>query len=122
MIVPNTTEYFDRYLYRYRAQPLRTIDGDTVVVLVDTGFYGRQEVHVRLEGYNAPEVHEDGGRAATLRLAAALTTGTGAWPLRLVSTQKETIVAQQMSFARYVGRIYVCSPSGDLVDVVELIS
>lgn len=42
--------------YVYRATVLRVIDGDTIVVLVDLGFHTRRKIHLRLDGYDAPEI------------------------------------------------------------------
>ncbi len=42
--------------YRYRATVLRVIDGDTIVALVDLGFHTSREIHLRLDGYDAPEI------------------------------------------------------------------
>ena len=43
-------------MYTYRAKLLRVIDGDTVDMQVDFGFYLGQRWRLRLAGLNAPEV------------------------------------------------------------------
>ena len=45
--------------YRYRATCLRVVDGDTLVIRVDLGFNCKIDVHARLAGVNAPELHGD---------------------------------------------------------------
>lgn len=41
---------------------LRVIDGDTLKLLLDTGFGGREEPHCRLQGIDAPEKNTEAGR------------------------------------------------------------
>ena len=43
-------------MYTYRAKLARVIDGDTVDMLVDFGFYLEQRWRLRLKDLNAPEV------------------------------------------------------------------
>lgn len=54
--------------YRYQAQVVRIIDGDTVEVCVDLGFKLRYYVHVRLAHVNAPELSTMAGRDARTEL------------------------------------------------------
>jgi endonuclease YncB( thermonuclease family) len=104
---------FDAHLYHYAATCLRVVDGDTFVALVDCGFGVRREIHVRITGYDAPELH---GPTAEAGLAARtelnLHFGFGA-PLRL-QTRKDSA-----SFERYLARVYV-QRHGELVDVADL--
>lgn len=44
--------------YRYSAEVLRIIDGDTVEVSLDFGFQLRQRVSLRLAGINTLELHD----------------------------------------------------------------
>lgn len=44
-------------LYRYRVDPVRVIDGDTIVVDVDLGFWIRMRETVRLSGIDTPEIY-----------------------------------------------------------------
>lgn len=43
-------------MYQYTAQLIRVIDGDTIVVDVDLGFYLRQEMILRLRSIDTPEL------------------------------------------------------------------
>lgn len=119
----NTSDFDRDLLWRYRALPLKIIDGDTCTLLCDVGYGARYEVHLRIAGLNAPELNEPGGFAARVRLATLLPTwspGTG-WPLRVVSTQRETVVSEVRSFERFVGDLYVCQPDGSLKNLKELL-
>ncbi len=108
-------------LWRYRALALRVIDGDTLTVLADSGYYGRHEVHIRLAGFSAPELREVGGTAARRALADVLTTADAVpWPLRVISRQRETVVSEVRSFERYVADVLIVR-DGVLVDVTTLL-
>ena len=43
-------------VYQYKAQVARVVDGDTVYVDVDLGFYLRQMMKLRLRSINTPEI------------------------------------------------------------------
>jgi endonuclease YncB( thermonuclease family) len=44
-------------LYEYKAKVERVVDGDTLDVQVDLGFFITHKVRVRMLGYNARELH-----------------------------------------------------------------
>lgn len=46
-------------MYKYNAKVVRWIDGDTVIVDIDLGFYVTVQQKVRLLRINAPELHGD---------------------------------------------------------------
>lgn len=117
----NAADFDRQLLWRYRARPLGVHDGDTLTVLCDTGYHGRHEAHIRLAGFSAPELNEPGGIEAKFRLIDALPFADKGWPLRVVSLQRETVVSEVMSFARYVGDVYIVQPDGGLLDVKELL-
>lgn len=52
--------------YTYRANLVRVIDGDTVVLDVDCGFHMRIKASFRLFGINAPEMRGDTLEAAKI--------------------------------------------------------
>lgn len=116
-------ESFDRgLLWRYRAQLLSIHDGDTVTLLADTGFRGRHEVKLRIAHIWAPELSMEGGELAMLRLTdiLALRDWTQRWNLRVVTHQRETVVAEITSFERYVGDLYVVETNtGNLINVAQ---
>lgn len=109
------------HLWRFRASLVRVIDADTAVLLADLGFFARYEVRVRLLNFSAPESNTLEGKLGAVRLRAALLRGAGDWPLRVVTHQRETIVAETRSFERFVGEILVAQSSGELTNVVELL-
>ena len=43
--------------YRYRAELDRVVDGDTLDVVIDLGFYIRIKERIRLEGMDTPEIY-----------------------------------------------------------------
>jgi len=51
--------------YRYRAEIVRWVDGDTVDVVVDLGFKIQTKQRLRLFGVNTPERGKPGFREAT---------------------------------------------------------
>ena len=42
--------------YRYRAELDRVVDGDTLDVVIDLGFYIKIKERIRLEGVDTPEL------------------------------------------------------------------
>lgn len=115
-----TPEEFDAALWHYRAQVVRVIDGDTVVLLADTGFHGRHEVHVRIADLNAAELSEPGGQEARLKLTTALGWLTVGWPLRVATRRRETVMTEVQSFERYVADVFVMD-RGDLLNVKDIL-
>lgn len=98
-------------MWTYRALVLRVLDGDTVRLLVDLGFYARQQVDLRLKDVAAPELNQPGGPEAREFVATWLaSTPRLDWPL-VVTTEVTHAVepTQTRTFARYVGDIW----SGD---------
>ena len=59
-------------LYHYRAEVVRVVDGDTVVMDVDLGFSIKRREKLRLKYINAPELSTDAGPAAKDFLAGIL--------------------------------------------------
>lgn len=119
----NVDEFDRALLWHYRAYLLRVIDGDTFVAMVDTGFFGRHEVHIRLADVDAPEINDEGGFDARDALENALEPDgvpQPLWSLRIVTQQRETIVSEVRSFERYVATVYVVE-ANDLVNVRTLL-
>lgn len=115
-------EAFDRErLWHFRAAVWRVIDGDTFVALTDGGFKGAAMPHIRIAGYNAPEMSAPGGHAAKTLLARTIPTfgsyADGQWPLRIVSHQRETVVREIQTFERYVADVYIIDREGRLQSV-----
>jgi hypothetical protein len=97
-------------VWEYRASPIVAVDGDTVRLLVDLGFYARHQIDLRLLDVSAPELRDSGGVEARDHVTAWLRTVALpglAWPL-LVRTQttKVTEPTERQTFTRYIGDIY----------------
>ena len=95
-------------MWDYRAQLLRIDDGDTIVILADQGFSGRQEEAIRLAGVSAPELRDPRGaesKAFTQAWAGQLMLMR--WPLYVV-TQPNTNPepTERRSFVRYIGTVF----------------
>ncbi len=119
----NATTFDRTCLWQYRAQLLRVIDADTAVLLIDTGFGGRHEVHLRIADLDGPERNTPEGPLAAQRLLGALwSAAETAWPLRVISRQRERVVSEVRSFERFVGDLYVTNAKGELTDVKDLLS
>jgi len=92
--------------YTYAARLDRVIDGDTAVLLIDLGFNCSTTQHVRLKGYNAPELY--GPNASKAHQAKHELTGLLAGRQLIVTTTK----AFSQSFARYIGEVYFTTDTG----------
>jgi micrococcal nuclease len=86
-------------VYRYRAEVIRVIDGDTFVARVDLGFGVRIDITVRVRDYNAPELRAPGGAEAKARAVDVL--GKTRFIVTL-QTYKD-----QQTFARWVAHVWV---------------
>jgi endonuclease YncB( thermonuclease family) len=87
-----------RPAYRYACSLLRAIDGDTWVMRIDAGFHVHVETHVRLLGWNCPELREPLGLAAKLMAEHLLVTA----PQVIIETEKD-----EQTFGRWLGRIWI---------------
>lgn len=96
-------------MWEYRASPIEALDGDTIRLLVDVGFYARHEIDLRLLDVWAPELDDPGGQEARQFAQTWLETRTLAlaWPV-LVRTQttKVTEPTEKRSFTRYIGDVF----------------
>jgi hypothetical protein len=95
-------------VWEYRARSLKVLDGDTVRLLVDLGFYTFRRIDLRLLEVGAPELHEPGG-VETRDYVEQWIHDAGAgldWPL-LIRTQITKLVepTERQSFTRYIGDI-----------------
>lgn len=62
-------------MYEYKASVVRVVDGDTVLLDMDLGFYTYVRMSCRLAGLNCRELNEPGGSAAKTYLASLLPIG-----------------------------------------------
>lgn len=96
-------------MWDYRAAATKVLDGDTVRLIVDLGFYAHHRVDLRLLDVYAPELRDPGGPEATVfveRWLASVPNVSRAWPLH-VTTQTTLVTepSERMTFTRYVGTI-----------------
>ena len=81
--------------YKYRAEVVRVVDGDTVDATVDLGFNLKLSARFRLLGINAPEKNTKEGKESLARLAVLLPVGSSV----VVQTTKD----KKEKFGRYLG-------------------
>lgn len=96
-------------MYEYRACPNRVVDGDTIDLLVDVGFYMTATLRFRVLGIDTPELRRGtaeqkvAGKAAKVRVEELMKEAleySGPWPLR-IRTEKAD------SFGRWLATIYI---------------
>jgi hypothetical protein len=95
-------------MFDYRAQLVNVADGDTLTILADQGFSGRQEEAIRLAGVSAPELRDPGGpECAAFTQAWMGQLQLRRWPLYVMTepnTNPEPV--ERRSFVRYIGTVY----------------
>lgn len=103
-------------LYHYRANLVRVIDGDTILVDVSLGMLVYRRTSIRIRGINAPELFSgedrDAGAASRDHLTELLTNARdGTLSLQTYKDGK--------SFDRYVADVFYVDALGEWVDVGE---
>lgn len=63
-------------MYTYEAKVIRVVDGDTVDLDIDLGFYTRVIKRIRLSFINAPERHTDLGKRSKDFLLKSIPEGS----------------------------------------------
>jgi micrococcal nuclease len=86
--------------FRYAAQFIRAVDGDTIIVNIDLGFRLHLETPLRLLGVNSPEKNTAAGKAA-MAWTAAWCRDTG--PLTLESAKPGDYGDK---YGRYLATVY----------------
>lgn len=88
----------------YRAKATRVIDGDTIEVIIDNGFYNRRVERFRLLDVNCPEMkaptHEAGleAKSYTSKWLSVIEPGNE-WPLIVQSVKAD-------SFGRFLATVW----------------
>ncbi len=114
--------------YRYDARCVRVVDGDTMDLDVDLGFYVTHRIRVRLLGIDTPELRSsdpsERDRARDASLVAAnwlargelISDGRGGW--RPLDVSRPLVVETEKTgkFGRWLARIW---REGDDVDLAE---
>jgi hypothetical protein len=97
-------------MWDYRAALIKVVDADTMHLLIDTGFHGRQEVELRLASVSAPELSQPGGTETRTFVGEWFLYNSSAimrWPWRVqtqINTNPEPI--ERRSFTRYIGWLH----------------
>ena len=90
--------------WRYEAQLIRVIDGDTVDAMIDLGFSTHRSIRIRFYGINTPEsrtrdkAEKKRGKAATARLIEILAENDDAFVVQSLGVGK---------YGRCLGVLYV---------------
>jgi len=63
-------------MYTYKAKVTKIVDGDTIDVDIDLGFYIRVTKRIRFSFINAPERYTDAGKQATSFLNSTIPVGS----------------------------------------------
>ncbi len=120
---------FDDALWTYRGRYIRTIDGDTILALVELPFNIRVEMHIRLAGFSAPERYTPEGKVASERVRSLFASDrySGAmleqkfWPLRIRTLRRDD-GGETKSFERFVAETWLCSEDGTMTNLVDLLA
>jgi len=94
-------------MWDYRAKLLEVVDGDTLNLLIDTGFSGRVEEAIRLKDVFAPEKNQPGGKEVKGFVAWWLGNSMNSalkWPLQVYTRPNTKLEPDEIrTFTRYVG-------------------
>jgi len=91
-------------MYEYKAEVLRWIDGDTLLVEVDLGFYVKKVEKVRLARIDAPEM--DSEVAYQIRKAKSARSKAKKFCPEGAMITLKTEKAERDRYARYIGEVF----------------
>jgi endonuclease YncB( thermonuclease family) len=99
-------------MWTYRAALITVIDGDTLRLLIDTGYHGRVEEDIRLLAVSAPETYQPGGQETTVYVSDWMHALEDLrWPLQVVTVPNRNLEPdERRTFTRYLGTV------SDIVD------
>lgn len=104
-------------LWTFRARPVRIIDGDTLDVVIDQGFYTTTTQRIRLMVVDTPEIHSKDSVAAleakkfTERWIGVAQQTYERWPLRI-----STFPDARGGFGRWLGMVIRIVDGANLSD------
>lgn len=99
-------------MYRYHAELIKVVDGDTVDLKVDQGFHSYTHIRFRLNGIDAPELRGEEKQAGLAAKAFLIETLTKANAIEVESTKTG-------KWGRWLADIYI-EYEGMSVSVNEL--
>jgi micrococcal nuclease len=88
-------------MFEYAATVVRIVDGDTLYLDIDLGFFIRMTIDVRLKGLNTPEIRGE-ARAAGLQAKAFVEQALPPGTLVLVKTFKAEKYGRYLAEVRYL--------------------
>lgn len=94
--------------YTFLANLIRVLDGDTILVRAQLGFYIRAEVKLRLSGINAPKPNTPEGKKAILFLKQ-----------RLARNNMVIESRQRGKYGRYIGYVYYHRTYKEFEDILR---
>lgn len=97
----NQWRMMPKTLWIWRSVSSRIVDGDTIDVIIDSGFHATRVERLRLLGINCPEMKEDAGKAAKEFTAEWIREAWSDthWPL-VIQTEKSD------AFGRYLAYVW----------------
>ncbi len=98
-------------MYTYKATVSRVVDGDTIYVDVDLGFFLRQMMKVRLRGVNTPEIRGK-ERPEGLKAKQFVIDSLADCPVVVIKTDKIG------KYGRYVADVWFLPGSDDAGEIL----
>lgn len=94
-------------MFDYRAAPVRVVDGDSLVLLIDVGMGARVEEEIRLLDVSAPERHQPGGPESRDFVTAWLgQLPARKWPLHVETVPNTSLEPlERRTFVRYLATV-----------------
>lgn len=99
-------------MYQYKATINRVVDGDTLWVDVDLGFFLRQAMNLRLKGVNTPEIR-GAERPEGLKSKQFVEDTLAQCPAVVIKTYKLG------KFGRYIADVYYLPGSDDPDEILS---
>jgi len=99
-------------LWHYRAFILRVVDGDTVIAMVDRGFFNYTVKRLRLSGIDAPEMSPRSGTSAQRKAERVLAVAAKDRVIELIELQEVVIETRKTGkFDRWLATIFLAESS-----------
>lgn len=99
-------------MYEYKATLIRVVDGDTIHLDVDLGFYIHINLDCRLKGINTPEISKRATKVAGLAAKAELERLFTLGPSVVLRSSKPL---EQEKYGRWLADVFVVDATGAVV-------
>lgn len=102
-----TEEFADPQIWNYRARCTRIVDGDTLDLVVDVGFYLHSTIRVRLARIDAPE-KRGYSREAGLAAERAVKAWMPAWGFEMEENPWPLVIHTEKAgpFGRWIAEVH----------------